>query len=585
MGPGVEIKGFQIGDYRVHRRLGTGGMGEVWLAHRVDAPKRTLVLKTVLPHLADDPRFVELFLKEARIAASIISPRVVAISDLGEADGTLFLVLEYVDGVSLQGLLARRPPLEPALAAFIAAEICAGLDDISKQAGPDGKLLGVVHRDISPGNVLLSKTGEVKLSDFGIAKTASSDPQHLTTAGVARGKAGYMSPEQATGSPVDPRADLYSVGVVLYQMLSGALPYPFQSEMDLLAALVTGRRIPLREKAPGVPESLEAVVDRALQLDVARRYPDAASMRAALRALPLEDADSRAELARRVHESAARQARTPTVSPALAQNVDGPLTADVPVVKPASKGAAWLVVAAVLASVVAAGLWFRWLEKDPAAVTAGTAVRVQRGIQGEIQGGTARAEPRTAVEAPGSRPEPRTAVEAPARDETVSAPQGPAPGPDPVSSAEPARTDEDKAQFSDSRVRSLVLTTTPACEVSLNGHLLGASPVRVPVVGSRARLRLRSAALGIDTDYVLEPARGERARSIELGRGRLQLRVDPWAEVTLDGHPLGLTPLPVMDVFLGRHQLLLVNEGLKVQKTLQIDVEGSEVNVVRVWLP
>ncbi len=165
------------------------------------------MLKTLLPHLADDPRMLEMFIKEARVASLVSGPNVVRMFEHGEHHGQHFLVLEYVDGLSLDRLLGRTPLLSATLVAYVAAQACAGLAAIHEQTG-----MAVVHRDISPSNLLISTAGVVKVSDFGIAKTYTTDPGGTTTVGATKGKIVYMSPEQAKGKNVDARTDLFALG-------------------------------------------------------------------------------------------------------------------------------------------------------------------------------------------------------------------------------------------------------------------------------------------------------------------------------------------------------------------------------------
>ena len=250
-------------------------MGEVWLATRGE---QRFVLKTLLPHLADDPRMLEMFVEEARIASRVSGPNVVRMFEHGEHRGQHFLVLEYVEGVSLDRLLARVAPLPPLLSAYVAAQACEGLSAIDEQTG-----MTVVHRDISPGNLLISIAGVVKVADFGIAKTYTTDPGSATTVGTTKGKIAYMSPEQAKGLPVDARTDVFALGVVLYQMLRGELPYaPTKNDYEMLAQVVYGRRRPLAEVAPQTPAALAAIVEKALTLELTARWQTARAMREAL---------------------------------------------------------------------------------------------------------------------------------------------------------------------------------------------------------------------------------------------------------------------------------------------------------------
>ncbi len=310
----MDARGFQIANYRIVSRLGAGGMGEVWLA---DGISGATVVKTILPELAEDHRFVEMFLREARIAAQVQSPHVVAVREVGCSDSTYFLALEYVEGLSLHRLLKLYGgPLPPNLAALVGSQAALGLQHIHDQRSLDDSPLGIVHRDISPGNLLISVDGCVKLTDFGVAMTRDRRLHSATTVGSVRGKIPYMSPEQSLGQRVDHRADVFALGIVLYESLCGELPYPAGlPDIQLLHAVAKGKRRPLEEVDPHVPKGLLAVVDRATRSLHAERYESAGQMHADLLAcLGGQEGERRAreELAGLVTDLGPGRSRTPS---------------------------------------------------------------------------------------------------------------------------------------------------------------------------------------------------------------------------------------------------------------------------------
>lgn len=273
-----------IGKYRVIRRLAVGGMGEVFLA-RHEGPagfSKTLVVKRILAHLASSEQFVELFLNEARLAAALLHPNIVQIFELGEADGAYFIAMEYIPGHSLRAVanvLARQgKTLDPHLAGRIAAQALHGLHYAHEFKDEQGKRLHIVHRDVSPDNILVGHGGSVKMLDFGVAKAMRSN-EHTRT---VRGKLRYMAPEQLRGEPLDARADLYSMGVVIYELTTGHhLVSSEMSPSELLEAL--GQPIkPPRLLNPNIPETLERIILRALAQDPEDRFPSAAAMATAL---------------------------------------------------------------------------------------------------------------------------------------------------------------------------------------------------------------------------------------------------------------------------------------------------------------
>ena len=263
------------GRYRVERRLGSGGMAEVFLA-RDATLGRLVAVKVLRERFADDEQFVERFHREARAAAALNHPNVVVIHDHGGSAGSLYIVMEYVPGETVKELVRRAGRLSPAAARVIELDLLAAL-----QAAHDG---GIVHRDVTAQNVLLTEDGRVKVTDFGIARFGSST---LTSTGVVMGTSRYLSPEQARGEPTDERSDLYSAGVVLFEMLTGRLP--FEGNNDLAIALRHANEPAPAPTAlvPDLPPALDALVGRALRKDPAQRFQTAREFAAALTALDL----------------------------------------------------------------------------------------------------------------------------------------------------------------------------------------------------------------------------------------------------------------------------------------------------------
>jgi serine/threonine-protein kinase len=261
------------GRYEVERMLGRGGMATVYLA-RDDALQRPVALKVLADGLRDDDPFRRRFLREARLAARLSHPNVVRVYDVGEADGRPYIVMEYVPGETVADLLARRGRVVPAEAVEIAAQACEGLQHAHDH--------GLVHRDVKPQNLLVREDGCVKLADLGIARAAEST--HLTQHGTILGTAAYLSPEQAAGEEVTPAADVYSLGAVLYELLTGRPPYQLSSLAELAERQAAGEIVPPRDLQPGVPERLEAVVMRCLARDPRFRPGSAAEVAAELRA-------------------------------------------------------------------------------------------------------------------------------------------------------------------------------------------------------------------------------------------------------------------------------------------------------------
>lgn len=259
--------------YEIHRRLARGGMAQVYLA-RDRSLDRPVAVKELVPEFATDPSFVERFRREAQAAANLSNANIVGVFDWGAQDGTYFIVMEYVDGPSLSQVLRSDGPLHPNRAAEIASEVAAGLGFAHSR--------GVVHRDVKPGNVLLTKSGQSKVTDFGIARALSSPDDELTQAGSVMGTATYFSPEQAQGLPVDPRSDLYSLGVVLYEMVTGRPPFTGDTPLAIAYKHVQDQPAPPSTLMPDLPPGLEAIIMKLLEKRPDDRYASAEDLRADL---------------------------------------------------------------------------------------------------------------------------------------------------------------------------------------------------------------------------------------------------------------------------------------------------------------
>jgi serine/threonine-protein kinase len=274
--------GATIGQYVLQRQLAVGGMAEIWLA-TTQGPagfQKDVVIKRILPQFATDATFVEMFLDEARLAASLSHPHIVSIFNLGQDGDSYFIAMEYIDGYDLSRLLVRAKTRGLSIPAHIAvrivADACAGLDYAHNFVDREGNRVGLVHRDISPHNLLISRNGVVKLVDFGVAKAASS--VHKTQTGMVKGKLAYLSPEQIHAKVLDGRSDIFAMGIVLYELLTGERPFGGESELLAISAILNEPHQPMSNFRTDLPAGLDEIIVRALAKKAQDRFQSAAEM-------------------------------------------------------------------------------------------------------------------------------------------------------------------------------------------------------------------------------------------------------------------------------------------------------------------
>lgn len=286
----------QLGKYTLLRALASGGMAKVYLAiqRAVAGFEKLVVIKRILPDLARDPAFVDMLLSEARTAATLNHPNIVQTFDVGEAEGTYYIAMEHINGEDIRSVVRAMKranvtefPVEHTLSIILGC--CAGLAYAHEKKDLEGNPIHIVHRDISPQNVLITFTGDVKIVDFGIAKTADAAIGERTQAGQLKGKVPYMSPEQASGKEVDHRSDIFAVGIMLFELTTGRRLFKAKSEFETLK-LICERDYPRPSQIrPSYPKALEAIVMRALEKDPEDRYQSARDMQADLESFIREE--------------------------------------------------------------------------------------------------------------------------------------------------------------------------------------------------------------------------------------------------------------------------------------------------------
>ncbi|GAC1601431.1 MAG: hypothetical protein NVS4B10_13430 [Myxococcales bacterium] len=277
----------QFGKYLLLERINVGGMAEVFKAKTVGVEgfEKVVAIKRILPAVAEDRDFIGMFVDEAKITAALSHANLAQTFDLGRIDDTYYIAMEYVPGKDLRAIferLKRRGErLPPRLAAYLIACVCAGLDYAHRKRDAEGAELHIVHRDVSPQNVIVSFEGEVKLIDFGIAKAANKITR--TQAGILKGKFGYMSPEQVRGQPLDRRSDIFAAGVVLWELCTGERLFTGPSDFHVLEKVQEARVTPPSQIEPAVPARLERAILRALTREPADRYQQAGDLAEDLR--------------------------------------------------------------------------------------------------------------------------------------------------------------------------------------------------------------------------------------------------------------------------------------------------------------
>lgn len=271
----------RLGPYLLTSKIATGGMAELYLADylREDGFRKTVAIKKVLPHLAGNRDFIDMFIREARLAALLQHPNVTQIADFGKMQDVYFIAMEYVDGKNLAQIMSSiNDGLPMDMAIFLITQISSGLHySHTRKDDKTGKPLNIIHRDISPANILISMNGEVKITDFGISK-ATSEPS-LTTAGIIKGKIAYLSPEQAMGKEANHQTDIYALGLVFYEILSGKRIYQFDDEIEALRSIPELTIAPIITKRPDIPRELDAIIMKCLEKSPAARYQTAQEIR------------------------------------------------------------------------------------------------------------------------------------------------------------------------------------------------------------------------------------------------------------------------------------------------------------------
>lgn len=592
--------------YELLGRLAVGGMAEIYLAREPEmvqgAGHRTLVIKRVLPHVADDPAFVEMFFNEARLAMRLRHPAIVHIYEFGEEQGSYFLAMEWVDGVPLGKIIrrARKSNGVPAeLAVKIAATTAEALDYAHRARGDDGEPLGIVHRDVSPQNIMISYDGAVKLLDFGIAK---ADDESLTKDGQVKGKFAYMSPQQCLGEAIDGRADVFALGVCLHESLTGRPLYHRKTQYETMRAVIEDAVPSILEFRPELPESLDAVVRKALAKDPADRYQSAGEMQIALERWLMEQGEvvpqtrladfleelfedevgrgpmvdskpfgasfadipvpaeirEKAKLAQR--EASQRISLTPRIIDVAPLEAPTSRQSSLPPAPPKSKMplVAALIVLLFLGAGVGGFLWWKSQGAPPQQVAANV--------------------PAAANAAPPTAPTETAPTEAPAPTEVLPAVEPETLGSLRVSTEPPGATvvlDGDELPGTTPLMAGDLQPGTYSIVVTLDGRETYASDVTV-VAGEQASVEPRLREVGASRRgrrrAGVSPMEQATMAAAPAGRGTLSVNTRPWSKVYVGGELLGTTPIGRAVVNAGSVRVRLVDrDGNEHQRTVNVD--------------
>lgn len=616
----------RFGPYVLVRRLAVGGMAEVFLARRADDPTGTapLVVKQILPQLAEDPELIRMFADEARIASRLDHPGIVRVLDFGAFDGTWYLTMDFVDGVDVAQLQrslktldgdSRLPLPHVVRIALAMARACHHAHEATDEQGAP---LEIVHRDVSPHNVLVAVDGAVKLVDFGIARARSKVVK--TETGVLRGKVAYVAPEIFLGARPDRRADVYGLGVLLFETLAGRRPFPGEEDARFMRRVMFEDPPSIGEVEPGLPRPLVRIVDRALARDPERRFPTAAALGDALEALRL--ASSAAALGawlvdvRRRREQAAAQVtvtlgsgrpRTetlahPTGTEALEQPA-GTLTLGGPALEPPATQTV-LVTETPAARLERADTVIGPLSGPPEPRPApargsrrpwrwpavGAALLLVLGVALVAAGGREASESVETV----ARIEwaPEETPPAIVLDPVAIAPDEPGPEPaletETASGADPAELDAAPGPGVDEAVESEAAATELDAAPDGAGEASAARPAEEDAarVRGRARSRSRRATPTPTRARARSPARPARsaARPPTAGHGEVSIDSEPWSYVTIGRRRLGATPIAHARLRAGRHRLLLENPEQGLRRSVVVELGADEHAAIRVRL-
>jgi eukaryotic-like serine/threonine-protein kinase len=559
--------GSQIGRYHLLAKIATGGMAEIWLADQAGLKgfQKSVVIKRILESFTANPEFVTMFLDEARIAAQLNHPNVVQIFDLGELSGAYYIAMEYLPGENVSSVVRasnkKKVPLPIGLATKIVSDAAAGLGHAHTKRGSDGKPLNVVHRDVSPHNLIVTLDGNTKVVDFGVARAANRATQ--TTDGNIKGKVAYMSPEQAMGDPLDARSDVFSLGIVLFETTTGTRFFEDKDPSAMIGILIGGRPLPVaRDRNPNVPAELNEIISTALSRDLSKRYPNGTALHDALEAW--------------LHKQP-EQASTSAVAAHLKQLFAEEWAKRTELIEAARAG-----------NLTPSGLR-KSLKPDTDASMPGGTVAERRPasgsrsmipwLAGAIGVGLG------------------LAVLLMWRTISVPAPDVPAvielPYPEPAVAKSVRVRIETEPAGAEVAIDGKVRGTAPIevtdvgvgdheVSATLAGHMRATRKLTIQEEGERAQVMLSLAPVAVAAPAPVvrdAPSKSPAAAPAAVGKGKLTLQTTPWTVVFLGGKRLGETPLLDYPLPAGRHTLRLENNEENVKTSVEIEITAGKTTV------
>jgi serine/threonine-protein kinase len=634
--------GTKFGRYQLLQKLAVGGMAEIFLAkqHGPGHFERSLVIKRILPHLAQDPKFVEMFLDEASLAAQLNHPNIAQVYDFGAEESSYYIAMELIRGPDLANVIAAcrqvaaSPPVDVALR--IITQVSSALDYAHNAADDHGRSMGLVHRDVSPQNVLVSYDGVVKLVDFGIAKAAGAS--HKTEAGMVKGKFSYMAPEQLRGDKLDGRCDEYATGLLLYELLTLVQALPGDGPSAIAAAL-EARIEPILNLRADLPRDLADIVGHSLRANRDDRFNGCRELQEALdgwlisRAISVRPHEISLFLAglqknlgaplSPVTSGAGTPPKMPGVQPealgtslpARGPSQSRPATAAKNIgdtaISPSESARAVAQAAATRSQSAAAEApltdaearavgqrRFPWAVAVVAAlvtVSGGAAAWIF--MRGGPDTGTDIVRPSTVNPTPNANPLPP--IPTPNPIATVTPPPKPPANPTPTAAATPTPTptpshippaslrhEHHSPGVASASSAHLSVSSEPQTEAFLDGNDLGPTPINdAPVPAGKHTLRLANADLAISHVAHLSLSPGQSHREdIHLRKGKVFFAIKPWANITFAGQPLGQTPMDPHTAYEGTYDVVIENPSLNKIVRQKVTVEAGKPTFLKVDL-